>query len=152
MTDSRVAYIKRITQSLLNLPTLPTVAARLLELVGDPQVNESALVEIISEDPVLAARLLRMCHASSGQPVTGIRDAIRALGFEQVRDISLEASMAHVFSGARTVGGFDLQGFWDHCSAVGVVSRHLAQKLFPEMAGEAFMAGLLHDIGQVVLF
>jgi putative nucleotidyltransferase with HDIG domain len=148
---SRVAYIKRVTQSLLNLPTLPTVAARLLELVGDADVDENALAAVISEDPVLAARLLRMCHASSGQPVTGIRQAIRMLGYGQVRDISLEASMVHVFSAARTVGGFDLQRFWDHCSSVGAVARLLAQKIFPDMAGEAFMAGLLHDIGKVVL-
>lgn len=151
MTANRVEYIKRITQSLLNLPTLPTVAARLLELVGDAEFDENALAAIISEDPVLAARLLRMCHATSGQPVTGIRAAIRSLGYEQVRDISLEASMVHVFSAARPVGGFDLQRFWDHCTAVGVVARMLALKLFPEMASEAFTAGLLHDIGKVIL-
>jgi putative nucleotidyltransferase with HDIG domain len=147
----RIEYIKRITQSLLNLPTLPTVAARLLELVGEAHVDETALANVISEDPVLAARLLRLCHASSGQPVTGIRAAIRTLGYDQVRDISLEASMIHVFSTARTVGGFDLQQFWDHCSSVGVVARFLAQKLQPESASEAFTAGLLHDIGKVVL-
>ncbi len=151
MAANRIEYIKRITQSLLNLPTLPTVAARLLDLVGDAQVNERALVDIVSEDPVLAARLLRMCHAGSGQAITGIGAAIRALGYEQVRDISLEASMAHMFSAARTVRGFDLQRFWDHCSSVGVVARFLAQRLFPEMASEAFTAGLLHDIGKVVL-
>jgi len=147
----RIEYIKRITQSLLSLPTLPTVAARLLDLVGDSEVDENALAAVISEDPVLAARLLRLCQANTGQPVTGIRQAIRALGYEHVRDVSLEASMVNVFSQARTVGGFDLQRFWDHCSAVGVVARLLAQKLFPSLASEAFTAGLLHDIGKVVL-
>ncbi len=147
----RVEYIKRITQSLLNLPTLPTVAARMLELVGDAEVDGNALANVISEDPVLAARLLKLCQSNSGRAPTDIRDAIRTLGYEQVRDISLEASMVHVFSAARTVGGFDLQRFWDHCSATGVVARHLALKLFPEMASDAFTAGLLHDIGKVVL-
>jgi putative nucleotidyltransferase with HDIG domain len=141
-------YIKRITQSLISLPTLPTVAAQLFELIDDEKDQKEALERIVSADPVLAARLLKMTNAR-GESVTGIHNAINKLGFEQVKDISMETSMSRVFQ--LKDSKVDLQKFWDHCSAVGVVARVVAQEYEPSLATDAFTAGLLHDIGKIVL-
>ncbi len=141
-------YIKRITKSLISLPTLPTVAAQLFELVDDEKDKREALEQIISADPVLTARLLKMINAK-GEAVTGIHSAISKLGFEQAKDISMEASMSRVFELKNSK--VDLQKFWDHCSAVGAVARIVALKYEPALATDAFTAGLLHDIGKIVL-
>jgi len=141
-------YIKRITQSLISLPTLPTVAAQLFELVDGEKEQREALEQIISRDPVLAARLLKMIN-TRGESVTGIHSAITKLGFEQAKDISLEASMSRVFEFRDSK--VDLQKFWDHCSAVGIVARIIAQEYEPNLSTDAFTAGLLHDFGKIVL-
>jgi putative nucleotidyltransferase with HDIG domain len=140
--------IKKITQSLISLPTLPTVAAQLFELVDDEKYQREALEQIISGDPVLAARLLKMIN-TRGESVTGIHSAISKLGFEQAKDISMEASMSRVFELKNSK--VDLQKFWDHCSAVGIVARIVAQEYEPSLAADAFTAGLVHDIGKNVL-
>ena len=140
--------IRKITQSLISLPTLPTVAAQLFELVDDEKYQGEALEQIISGDPVLTARLLKMINAK-GESVTGIHSAISKLGFEQAKDISMEASMSRVFELKNSK--VDLQKFWDHCSAVGIVARIVAQEYEPNLAADAFTAGLVHDIGKNVL-
>jgi len=142
------ADIKRITQSLISLPTLPTVAAQLFELVDDERGERMALEQIVSSDPVLTARLLKTTNAG-GESVTGIHSAISKLGYEQVKDMSLEISMSRAFELKNAA--VDLQKFWDHCSAVGIVARITAQEYEPDLASEAFTAGLLHDIGKIVL-
>jgi len=81
--------------------------------------------------------------------VTGIHSAISKLGFEQVKDISLEISMSRAFELKNAA--VDLQKFWDHCSAVGIVARIVAGEYEPDLASDAFTAGLLHDIGKIVL-
>jgi len=140
--------IKRITQSLISLPTLPTVVAQLFELVDDEKVERKALEQIVSSDPVLAARLLKTTNAG-GESVTGIHSAISKLGYEQVKDMSLEISMSRAFELKNSV--IDLQKFWDHCTAVGIVARIVASEYEPDLANDAFTAGLLHDIGKIVL-
>jgi HD-like signal output (HDOD) protein len=140
--------IRKITQSLISLPTLPTVAAQLFELVDDEKYQREALEQIISRDPILTARLLKMTNAR-GESVTGIHSAISKLGFEQAKDISMEASMSRVFELKNSK--VDLQKFWDHCSAVGIVARIVAQEYEPSLAADAFTAGLVHDIGKNVL-
>jgi len=140
--------IRKITQSLISLPTLPTVAAQLFELVDDEKYQREALEQIISADPVLTARLLKMIN-TRGESVTGIHSAISKLGFEQAKDISMEASMSRVFELKNSK--VDLQKFWDHCSAVGIVARIIAQEYEPNLAADAFTAGLIHDIGKNVL-
>ncbi|MCL2101433.1 MAG: HDOD domain-containing protein [Fibromonadales bacterium] len=138
-------YIKKVTQSLISLPTLPTVAAQLFELSNN---EKKSLEQIISSDPVLTARLLKISN-SRGEAVTGIHSAVSKLGFEQVKDISMEASMSGVFE--LKDSKIDLQKFWDHCSAAGIVARIVAQEYEPSLAHDAFTAGLLHDIGKIVL-
>ncbi|MDR2732085.1 MAG: HDOD domain-containing protein, partial [Fibromonadaceae bacterium] len=138
-------YIKRITQSVLNLSTLPTIAAQLLELVDG---EKEALEQIVSSDPVLAARLLKMTN-SRGEAVTSVHTAISKLGFEQVKDISIETSMSRIFE--LNNSKVDLQKFWDHCSAVSIVARIVAQEYEPDLAADASTAGLLHDFGKFIL-
>jgi len=140
-------YIKKVTQSLISLPTLPTVAAQLFELADEKDQRE-ALEQIISGDPVLTARILKIVN-TRGEAVTGIHSAINKLGFEQTKDICMEASMSRIFE--LKDSKLDLQKFWDHFSAVGIVARIVAQEYEPSLAADAYTAGLLHDIGKIIL-
>lgn len=147
-------HLKRISQSLLNLPTLPTVAARLLDLVDHPKTNAATLARFVAQDQVITARLLKMCNSAYfglGREVTSVHQAVVFLGFDMVKEISLGVSVINAFRGTRGIRGFDITGFWDHSYGVGLVARRLAKKWRPALASEAFTAGLLHDIGKVIL-
>jgi len=140
--------IKKITQRLMTMSTLPTIAAQLLEIADDEKYDKESLERIISGDPVLAARLLKMTNAN-GELVTGIHSAINKLGFEQVKDICMEVSLSRVFELKNS--SVDLQKFWDHCHAVGIVARIVAQEYkFGLTDDEVLTAGLLHDFGKIV--
>lgn len=152
--ESRAEHLKRISQSLLNLPTLPTLAARLLDLVDNPNTNAVNLAQFISQDQVITARLLKMCNSSYyglGREVASVHQAVVLLGFDMVREVSLSVSVINAFKSAKSLEGFDISGFWDHSSAVGLVARKIAKGFVPQYASEALTAGLLHDIGKVVL-
>ncbi|MCL2101414.1 MAG: HDOD domain-containing protein [Fibromonadales bacterium] len=136
--------LRRITQGLINLSTLPTITAQLLELVGSEKDQREALEQIVFSDPILAARLLKMANAR-GEHITNIHAAINKLGFEQAKEICIEASISRIFELK------DVQKFWDHCSAVGIAARIVAQKYKPDLTEDAHTAGLLHDIGKIIL-
>lgn len=152
--QKRAESLKRISQSLLNLPTLPTLAAGLLDLVDHPKTSAQSLSQYISQDQVLTARLLKMSNSAyygQGREITSVHQAVILLGFDMVREISLGVSVLNAFKSAQGLDGFDISSFWDHCSAVALVARKIAKGWIPHMASEAFTAGLLHDIGKVVL-
>jgi putative nucleotidyltransferase with HDIG domain len=154
MKQDPAEYLNRISQSILNLPTLPTIAARLLELVDNPRTTAAQIGSLISEDQVLAARLLKMCNSAYyglDREITSIREAIVLLGFDNVRELSLGVSVINAFGNGKHNHLLDMNSFWDHSAYVGVVARHLAKRFHPELASEAFTAGLLHDIGKVIL-
>lgn len=152
--ESRAEHLKRISQSLLNLPTLPTLAARLLDLVDNPTTNAVNLAQFISQDQVITARLLKICNSSYyglGREVTSVHQAVVLLGFDMVREVSLGVSVINAFKSAKSLDGFDISSFWDHSAAVGLVARKIAKGYVPLHNSDALTAGLLHDIGKVVL-
>jgi putative nucleotidyltransferase with HDIG domain len=134
----------------MSLPVLPTVAAQLLELMDNEKNQEHILEHLVSNDPVLASRLLKMINAK-GESVTSIHSAIGKLGIETVRDISMEASIASMSRGSEFKNAkVDMLKLGDHCSAVGIVARIIAVEYEPNLATDAFTAGLLHDIGKYI--
>lgn len=151
----RALYLRKITQSLLNLPTLPTIHARLIEMVDHPHTTASQLGDLILEDQVLTAKLIKMCNSAYyglTSEVHDVRRAIVLLGFDIVREIGLGVSVLNFF---KRDGGssstLDLAKFWEHSAVVGIAAKLIAKKYFPQFEKEAFIAGLLHDLGKVIL-
>lgn len=141
-------HLRRVTEELVALPTLPLVASRLLEAIADPATSSEEVARIVSLDPALTARTLKLANSDFyGFPrkVGSVELAVVVLGANTVRDLVLSAA---VF---RTMGEADLNGLWNHCMATGVAARMLASRTRYRLAGEAYAAGVLHDIGKVAL-
>lgn len=152
--DKRVERLRRSTESVLTLPTLPESVSRLLGMVDDPDTSARALAQAISSDQVLTARVLKLANSSYygfQQKVGTVSLALVVLGFQSVKDLALTTSVMRTFGKASSDARFDMRVFWEHALAVAVASRHLSRVLRVGTAGEAFTAGILHDIGQVVL-
>ncbi len=153
-TTLQSARIKRTTLSILTLPALPTLTAKLLELVDKPRSSSQNVSRLIEKDQVLTARLLKLANSAFyGFPrkVATIQHAVVLLGFNSVRELCLSFSLFDVFKDKTAVRVLDMARFWQHALAVGVAAKRIANRVHPESAGEAFVAGLLHDIGKVVL-
>jgi putative nucleotidyltransferase with HDIG domain len=147
-------HVKRITDSLITLPTLPTVVARMLDLVDNPKTSTVTLARLIAQDQVLTARILKLANSSFyafPRRIGTVQLALVVLGFDAVKEMALGLSVLGAFRDESKSEHFHIARFWQHSVAVGAATRLLARKLGHRQVGEAFVAGLLHDIGKLVL-
>jgi len=141
-----------ILQRIHNLPSLPTVVLELLASMDQEDVNIDALAQKIAHDQALTAKTLRLANSSfygMAKQVTTIQEAIAILGFRTVRSVVTTAAVIGTFAGS-THASFSVTPFWRHAIAAAVCARELAVciQVNPE---QAYAAGLLHDIGRLVL-
>ncbi len=137
----------------LKLPPLNSTVSRISELLRDPNVTSKKLAEAVGFDPILAARLLKMANSSlyaRQQSATSIQQAIDAVGLKSLYDIVMLGVMADGF--AKEIGNLAYGRIvWEHSIAVGLLSRELSNILGLRGTEEAFLCGLLHDIGKILL-
>jgi len=134
------------------LPSLPQVVSELMSSFASEEVDVGTIAEQIAHDQALAARVLRVANSSFYGlqcKVGTINEAVVVLGFRAVRSMVLAVGVNGVFKPERCPG-FDVSGYLRHCVGVGMVARQLAPACShsPE---QAFVGGVLHDIGQLLL-
>jgi putative nucleotidyltransferase with HDIG domain len=154
LDEHRQRRLKKITQSIIGLPTLPTVITQLMTLIDSPKTSGRQVAQLISTDQALTARILKLANSSFyGFPreIATVQHAVVILGFETVKSLGLSVSVLQRFSGPSDNPHFDRQAFWEHSIACGVSARLLAGKLRYRLPGEAFAAGILHDVGKLIL-
>jgi len=145
--------IRRITRSIINLPTLPTVVAKMLEMLDNPRTSAAQLGRLISGDQVLTAKVLKLANSAFyafPQPISTVNLAVVVLGFDVIKNLVIGISVIESFS-KEADGYFDVMRFWEHSIGCGVAGRMLARMHGYRVSGEAFTAGLLHDIGKLVM-
>jgi putative nucleotidyltransferase with HDIG domain len=154
--------IDLILQQLAQLPTLPSVALRVLEVTGEDSSSAGQVIELIEADQSLTARILQLVHRAdagvSGE-VNTVDRAVVLLGFEAVRSAVLAISVFQTFGPAAKAGAhFRREEFWKHSIAVACCAELLAAEPTVGTApadavqpAEAFVCGLLHDLGKVAL-
>lgn len=145
---------QEITSKIKDLPTLPLVAVRVMEIINDPHSSASDLAEVISSDPAMAAKVLRLVNSAYygfPNPITTITHAVAIMGFNTLRSLILSVATFDLFSKKKTDQFFQLEELWMHSIGTAVGSKLLAKRLGLPNFEELFIAGLLHDVGKVVL-
>ncbi len=142
---------EHIVRQIQELPSLPAVVLELLSSMDQDDIDVHVLAHKIELDQALAAKTLRIANSSfygMQSKVTSIPQAVSVLGFHSIRTVVTACALTGSFAPA--AGGFDFQAFWRHSLATAIVARLLAPHLRvnPETA---FTAGLLHDLGTLVL-
>lgn len=145
--------IERIVERVGDLPAVPEVVSQAIKLTDDPNVSMSSVADLIQRDPALSAKILRV----SNSPYYGMRQyvgtlklALVVLGVREVRNIVLGIC---VFDSLRDKNGDVLlaNGLWKHSFMVAAIAKALGARMNLSIQGEAFISGLLHDIGKLVL-
>lgn len=151
---SHADKIRHIAGRISGLPTLPTVVSKMIELVDDPRTHTRTLAKLIANDQSLTARILKLANSAYygfSREISTVDTAIVVMGFHAVKEMGLSLSVFDTFKNMSNEGNFDVYRYWEHGVGVGVAARSLARKYGTTDAGEMFVAGLLHDIGKMIL-
>jgi putative nucleotidyltransferase with HDIG domain len=146
-----IESVERVLDSIQKLPSMPSVVMEILDSFSNENLNINTLATKVSSDLVIAARVLRVANSSFfglSHQIGSISEAISILGFNNLRGIVTAASVINVFSS--TENGLDMQAFWRHSIATAVYAKVLAKQIGLN-SETAFTAGLLHDIGKLVM-
>ena len=122
-----------------SLPNLPVHVHRLLEIVSDADSDSLEVANAASADPGLVSKILRVVNSSYyglSNRTDNIHFAIVLLGFNEVRKIALQASLAGMFAEGRTKEGYDIRGLWEHSYLVSVCAETIARERNSKSAGE----------------
>ncbi|MDK9700588.1 MAG: HDOD domain-containing protein [bacterium] len=143
-----------ILSQLSDLPTFPPAALKLMQLLRHPDTTIPEITKIIELEPALTSRVLRMANSAFyGLPVRvgTVRDAIIRLGFAKITEIVIASSVNPMLS--VEIPGYDLEhnDLWRHSVAVAIAAKQIASMQHPQIAEYAFTAGLLHDIGRLIM-
>ena len=146
--------LKEFTQDIDHLVSLPSIGVRANEMVNDPNSTIADIGNLIGQDPALAARVLRIANSPAyglSAQVTTITRAVSIVGTQLIRDLVLTTSTIDAFKKIPNEL-VSLDNFWNHSLYCGIAARLLAEERGMKHAETEFLAGLLHDIGQLVIF
>jgi putative nucleotidyltransferase with HDIG domain len=140
--------VKNLVENMPNIPSMPLIVLNLLDQLNKPEPDIIKLSSIISKDISLTAQLLKLVNSayfSFSSRVNNVTQAAVLLGLNRVRDLVIGAAIKPMVV---TICGKDL---WEHSIRCAVGSELIAKKLNDDKHEEAFIAGLLHDIGKIIL-
>mgnify|MGYP003386738839 CR=1 FL=1 len=151
---NRDAAVAAAIREISHIATLPEITLKIIQLVEDPNSTANDLHNVIAKDPALCTRILKVVNSAFyGLPgqIGSINRAIVLLGLNAVKNIAIAASLAKLFKGSQLTPNFSARDLWMHSVAVAAATKQQADKLKLGLSDEAFLAGLLHDVGIMVM-
>lgn len=144
--------IELIASKVSDLPAMPQVAAKAMELIGSPRATAKDLEQIISKDQATTVKVLRIANSAfygvRGE-ISTLSRAIVVLGFNTLRSVVMTGVSEAIHSGKRSC--FKDRILWEHSIAAAIAARTIAVECGYPAPEEAYVGGLLHDIGKVVM-
>ena len=133
--------------------TLPSIVLEIIRLTEDADPIPQEFNDLICSDPALCARILKVANSSfygRSRQIGSISLAVMLLGLNSVKNIAIAASLDKLFRGGQITAGLNARDLWTHSIAVGTAARLLAERSRIGLPDEAFLAGLIHDLGIMV--
>lgn len=149
LLDIHPRELKGIVQ---DIPTLPVIYQELFRMMQDPDVSVPEIAEIITKDQALSVKILHLVNSAFygySKEIKTISRAVVILGFQAVRSAALAISVFEYF-GEEDSQKIDMAKFWEHSIAVGTICKVLAEAARINQQEEAFIVGLLHDVGKLI--
>ena len=146
---------EHLDSGLQDLPVFHSVAVKLQQLLSTRSFEIDDVIELIGEDQSLSSRVLKVANSSYYAGLTKIatiKDAIIRLGAQEIANMAMLASQFEYYQSHNETLNRMMQNLWGHALACAVGAKWIARKSgYPGMAAEAFMGGLMHDIGKLAL-
>ncbi len=152
--QSSSSGVEHLVKSIGELPPMPSILAQTLDLLSDPDAMLSDLADVLSHDPAMVARLIKVSNSALynlGQDITSLDQAIGRLGTSTIRSIVVGTSARALFPTGQTDIDIWGQSLWKHSVECGLASKGVAKIVGNADPNEAFVGGILHDIGKVVI-
>jgi putative nucleotidyltransferase with HDIG domain len=149
MTENLEAYLDKLEY----LPPVPTLMLELMSLFNQPERDVDRVVELISHDPAVTAEILKRCNSvlvRGSEPISNMFEAVFRLGFQEIYFIVVAMFGAQVVETANSATFFDVQAVWRHSVSAAISAQVMAGKIGTDES-LAFTAGILHDVGKVIL-
>lgn len=143
-----------LIQKVDELPTLPSIVFELNQIINDPLSAAADVEKVMLNDQALTSKVLKLVNSAYYAipgGVSNLKRAIVYLGFDTVQQLVLTASVLDTMDSEGDQGGLDLSQFWLHSMGVAMASETIAKTLNHKSPADLFTAGLLHDLGKVVL-
>lgn len=153
--NSLPPHIQQAMAKVTEISSLPEITSRIVEVVEDPRATAHDMHEIVKNDPALAAKILKVVNSAFyGLPsqIASLDRAIVMLGLSAVKNIALAASLVRLFTPGKLSEQFSARDLWRHCIGVGVCGRMLTKAASGIQNDEAFVAGLVHDMGLLIQY
>lgn len=142
--------LERLIMSAGDLPTIPVVATKVMQLIEDENATSEEMARVVSSDPAVAARVIKISNSSfygCQRQIQTLSHAIMMLGFNTLRSLVIAASVKQVYKPY----GLTEKMLWEHSFGAGLAARIIARSTRAVNEEEAFLAGLFHDIGKIVM-
>ncbi|MBD3221103.1 HDOD domain-containing protein [bacterium] len=146
--------LRTLVMTIRDLPAMPHVASKVLELSSDPDTSAARLQQVISDDQAMTARILKIANSAMyacSRRIKTLSEAIVMLGFNSIRSLVVTSAARNLYSTGSARMGLKERLLWEHSIGTAFACRLLCEARHPALREEAFLAGLMHDIGKLVL-
>ena len=153
ISEEQALIVENAIKGISHIATLPEITIKIIELVEDPTSTAQDLHSVISNDPALCSRILKVVNSAFyGLPrqIGSINRAIVLLGLNAVKNIAIAASLTKLFRGGELCPSFSARDLWIHSIASATCCKLICDEMKLGLPDEAFLAGLIHDIGIMV--
>lgn len=145
---------EKIIAAVKDLPPMPQVIFKIQRLLLDPNSNAKQIADYIETDQAIAAKVLKMANSSfygvSGR-VSSLQHAAVILGNKTLGELTMIAGFSDLVGNRLPGYGYNADELWKHSLAVALIAKSVAEKIVPQYINEALTAGLIHDIGKLIL-
>lgn len=138
-----------------NLPSMPQILVQLIDKCHDTEIDLQAIAHIVDKDAAISAKLLQLVNSAfigARRPFTDLEQAVVYLGGDTVRNLAISLSVQQVFRRVESNGLLSIDRFWHHSFLNALLARNIALAIAYPDPSEAYLAGLLHDIGKLLLW
>jgi putative nucleotidyltransferase with HDIG domain len=147
--------LRTLAASMPNLPSLPALYLQMLDAIQSPNASVQRIAEIASKDPAMSAKLLQLSNSAFfgfSHEVYSVTEAVQILGAGTLQALALAVPLFSAFD-RRKCPSFPIEQVWDHSAQTGALARQIASSHLgdAQLAEQAFAAGVLHDIGKLIL-
>jgi len=152
VTEEEIQHFRAEVIAQKNLPTIPVVLAKILQVCSNVDANSRHLITAIEEDQALTGKMLRLANSAffgQSRRVATVPRAVILLGFSTVRNLALSVKVWDALGAG--IARSRLEVLWDHSLACAVAAKALVAGLRAGDPDQAFTAGLLHDVGRLLL-